>query len=146
MRQLALDENKELYDFLATAQAPDELGRLGPYRVLEVLGAGGMGVVFRAEDPHLARLVAIKAMLPGMATSASARQRFLREARAAAAIKHDHIVTIYQVGEDRGVPFLAMDFMEGEPLDARLNRDGKLPTAEILRIGHEIALGVGGGR
>jgi serine/threonine protein kinase/Leucine-rich repeat (LRR) protein len=140
--RLAQDENKELYDFLAPPQAPDELGRLGPYRVLQVLGAGGMGVVFRAEDPHLSRLVALKAMLPGMASSASARQRFLREARAAAAIKHDHIVTIYQVGEDRGVPFLAMDFLEGEPLDARLKRDDKLPVTEVLRIGQEMALGL----
>ena len=79
-----------------------------------MLGAGGMGVVFQAEDPHLERLVALKAMLPALAASPSAKQRFLREARAAAAIKHDHIVTIYQVGEDRGVPFLAMEFLEGE--------------------------------
>jgi WD40 repeat protein len=133
---------KELYDFLAPAQAPDELGRLGPYRVLQVLGAGGMGVVFRAEDPQLARLVALKAMLPTLAASESARQRFLREARAAAAIKHDHIVTIYQVGEDRGVPFLAMEFLDGEPLDVRLEREGKLPLVEVLRIGREIALGL----
>jgi hypothetical protein len=132
--------SNELYDFLAPAQSPDELGRLGPYRVLKVLGAGGMGVVFRAEDPHLARHVAIKAMLPTLAASDSARQRFLREARAAAAIKHDHIVTIHQVGEDHGVPFLAMEFLEGEPLDARLEREGMLPVAEVLRIGREVAL------
>ncbi len=131
---------KAHYDFLAAAQAPDELGRLGPYRVLEVLGAGGMGVVFRAEDPQLVRLVALKAMLPALAASDSARQRFLREARAAAALKHDHIVTIHQVSEDRGVPFLAMEFLEGEPLDARLEREGKLPVAEVLRLGIEIAL------
>src|SRR4051812_16155442 len=133
---------KETYAFLAPPQQPDELGRLGPYRVLAVLGAGGMGIVFRAEDPQLARLVALKAMLPALAASDSARQRFLREARAAAAIKHDHIVTIHQVGEDRGAPFLAMEFLEGEPLDARLQREGKLPVAEVLRIGREIALGL----
>ena len=61
------EPNTELWDFLAPAQNPDEIGRLGPYRVLKVLGAGGMGVVFRAEDPHLKRLVALKAMLPAMA-------------------------------------------------------------------------------
>jgi predicted Ser/Thr protein kinase len=133
---------KELYDFLAPAQAADELGRLGPYRVLAVLGAGGMGVVFRAEDPQLNRLVALKAMLPSMAGAESNRQRFLREARAAAAIKHDHIVSVYQVGEDRGVPFLAMEFLEGEPLDKRLQREGKLPLVEVLRFGREIALGL----
>jgi WD40 repeat protein len=138
----AAPASKELYDFLSPPQAPDELGRLGPYRVLQVLGAGGMGVVFRAEDPQLKRLVALKAMLPALAVSATARQRFLREAQAAAAIKHDHIVTIYQVGEDSGVPFLAMEFLEGEPLDARLEREGKLPPAEVVRIGREIALGL----
>jgi serine/threonine protein kinase len=140
--QAAPGKNKELCDFLAPPQAPDELGRLGPYRVIEVLGAGGMGVVFRAEDPQLARLVALKAMLPVLAVSESARQRFLREARATAAIKHDHIVTIYQVGEDRGVPFLAMELLEGESLDARLQRKGKLPLADVLRIGREMALGL----
>jgi len=134
--------NKELCDCLAPPQAADELGRLGPYRVLEVLGVGGMGVVFRAEDPQLARPVALKAMLPGLAASKSARERFLREARAAAAIKHDHIVAIYQVGEDRGVPFLAMELLEGEPLEDRLKRKGKLPLAEVLRIGREMADGL----
>ncbi len=130
------------YDFLAPPEAADEMGRLGPYRVLQVLGQGGMGVVFRAEDPQLARHVALKAILPALAASEAARQRFLREARAAAAVKHDHIVTIHQVGEDRGVPFLAMEFLEGEPLDVRLEREGKLPVAEVLRIGREIALGL----
>jgi WD40 repeat protein/serine/threonine protein kinase len=134
--------DSEAYDFLAPPQAPDEIGRLGPYRVLAVLGAGGMGVVFRAEDPQLARLVALKAMLPVSAGGERARQRFLREARAAAAIKHDHIVSIYQVGEDRGVPFLAMEFLEGESLEERLQRAKKLPPAEVLRIGREIALGL----
>ncbi|HEV3447860.1 MAG TPA: protein kinase, partial [Gemmataceae bacterium] len=134
--------NDDLCDFLAPAQSPDELGRLGPYRVLNVLGAGGMGVVFRAEDPHLQRLVALKALLPGLAASGSAKQRFLREARAAAALKHDHVVTIHQVGEDRGVPYLAMEFLEGEPLDECLKREGKLPVAEVLRIGREMAEGL----
>src|SRR5262249_53124313 len=132
----------ELVGCLAPPQSPDELGRLGPYRVLAVLGAGGMGVVFRAEDPQLNRLVALKAMLPSMAGAESGRQRFLREARAAAAIKHDHIVSVYQVGEDRGVPFLAMEFLEGEPLDKRLRREGKLPVVDVLRFGREIALGL----
>jgi WD40 repeat protein/serine/threonine protein kinase len=131
-----------LFDFLAPAQAPDEIGRLGPYRVLKVLGVGGMGVVFKAEDPGLQRPVALKAMLPGLASSGAAKQRFLREARAAAALKHDHIVTIHQVGEDRGAPFLAMEFLEGEPLDKRLDHEGKPPLAEVLRIGREIADGL----
>ena len=117
---------QELYDFLAPALAPDEIGRLGTYRVLKVLGHGGMGVVYLAEDPQLGRRVALKVMLPGLAGSPSTRQRFLREARAAAAIEHDHIVAIYQVGEDRGVPFLAMPFLKGEPLDARLAQNASV--------------------
>ncbi len=134
--------SSELTDFLAPPQSPGEIGRLGPYRVLKILGAGGMGVVFQAEDPSLQRLVALKAMLPTLAASASARERFLREARSAAAVEHDHIVAIYQVGEDRSVPFLAMPFLKGEPLDARLKRDRRLPPAEVLRIARETAAGL----
>jgi WD40 repeat protein/serine/threonine protein kinase len=132
----------EAYDFLAPPQGPDEVGRLGPYRVLRVLGAGGMGVVFLAEDPQLRRPVALKAMKPALAASASARRRFLREAQTAAAIKHDHIVTIYQVGEDRSIPFLAMELLDGETLEDRLRREGRLPLSEVLRIGREAAEGL----
>jgi serine/threonine protein kinase len=132
----------ELLGLLAPPQQPDEMGRLGPYRVLEVLGAGGMGVVFRAEDPGLQRLVALKAMLPSLACTPSAKERFFREARAAAALKDPHIVTIFAVGEDRGAPFLAMEFLEGEPLEQRLQRRGKLPVPEILCIGREICQGL----
>ena len=128
-----------LTDFLAPPQADDELGRLGKYRVLTILGHGGMGVVFKAEDPKLKRSVAIKAMLPVLAACASARKRFLREAQAMAAVEHDHIVRIYQVDEEGGVPFLAMELLKGEVLDERLKRDEKLPLPEILRIGREIA-------
>ena len=112
-----------LTDFLAPPQAADELGRLGKYRILKVLGHGGMGVVFKAEDPLLKRHVALKAMLPTLAASASAGKRFLREAQAMAAVEHDHIVRVYQVDEERGVPFLAMEFLKGEPLDERLKRE-----------------------
>jgi WD40 repeat protein len=135
-------DERQLTEFLAPPQGPGELGRLGPYRVLRVLGHGGMGVVFQAEDPQLGRLLALKVMLPALATSDSARQRFLREARAAAAVEHDHIVPIYQVGEDRGVPFIAMPFLRGEPLDARLQHEPCLPLAEVARIGREAAAGL----
>jgi serine/threonine protein kinase len=130
------------HDFLGPPQASDEIGRLGPYRVLQVLGTGGMGVVFRAEDPQLQRPVALKAMLPLIAANPANRQRFLREARAAAAITHDHIVTIFQVGEDRGLPFLAMQLLQGESLEDRVRRERKLPVAEIVRIGREVADGL----
>lgn len=131
-----------LTEFLAPAQAPDEIGRLGGYRVLKILGAGGMGVVYKAEDPSLKRIVALKAMLPRLGAGESARKRFIREAQTAASINHDNIVHIYQVGEDRGVPFMAMQFLDGEPLDERLKREARLPVAEILRIGRETAEGL----
>jgi serine/threonine protein kinase len=135
--------DSSLTDFLSPPEAGDELGRLGRYRVLKVLGQGGMGVVYQAEDPLLNRTVAIKAMLPALAASSSAGQRFLREARAMAAVKHDHVVTIYEVNEERGVPFLAMELLAGQALDRRLEAPGELPLAEALRIGREIAEGLG---
>ena len=86
---------------------------LGPFRILNVLGVGGMGVVLKAEDPNLSREVALKVMKPEVAAGALAKQRFLREARATAAIEHDNIVTIHQVDEDGGeFPILAMAVSE----------------------------------
>jgi serine/threonine protein kinase len=136
------EEKEEGHAFLAPPQGPGELGRLGTYRVLRVLGVGGMGVVFQAEDPGLKRTVALKAMKPALAASDTARKRFLREAQATAALDHDHIVHIYQVGEDRGVPFLAMQLLKGQTLEDRLRRENKMPLAEVLRIGREVADGL----
>jgi len=130
-------------DFLTPALQPGELGRLGGYRVLSVLGEGGMGVVFKAEDPRLKRPVALKVMKPDKSANQVAHQRFIKEGELAAALQHDHIVTIYRVDEDHGVPFLAMQFLEGESLDERLRREGKLPAEEIIRIGREAAEGLG---
>jgi serine/threonine protein kinase/WD40 repeat protein len=138
----AADPQKIAREMLAPPQASDELGRLGPYRVLRVLGVGGMGIVFQGKDTRLLRPVALKAMLPALTADAANRQRFLREAQAAASINHDHIVTIYEVGEHGGVPYFAMQFLEGEPLDQRLQREGRLPVAEAMRIGREVAEGL----
>jgi hypothetical protein len=131
------------YPFLAPPQGPNELGRLGSYRILRVLGTGAMGVVFQAEDPHLKRLVALKVLRASLAASDDFRRRFLREAQLAAAIDHEHIVPVYQIGEDRGVPFLAMKLLQGETLENRLHRPGgRLPPAAVLRLGREIAEGL----
>jgi hypothetical protein len=130
-------------DFLAPAQGPNEIGRIAHYAVLKVLGKGGMGIVFKAEDQSLRRLVALKVMLPDLAQDELARQRFLREARAIAAVKNDHIVTIYEAEEDLGIPFLAMEFLEGCPLDKWLGQGNQPTVPEILRIGKEIARGLG---
>src|SRR5262249_19332948 len=91
------DSAVNLSAILAPATGPDELGWLANYRVLKIVGRGGMGVVLRAEDIHLQRIVALKVILPEIAANPVARERFLREARACAALKSDHVVTIYQV-------------------------------------------------
>jgi hypothetical protein len=139
---VAVADPHNLSGMLAPPQQPDEMGRLGPYRVLKVLGRGGMGIVFLAEDVQLKRLVALKAMLPSYSQDPSHQQRFLREAQAAAAVEHDHIVAIHHTGQDRGVSFLAMPLLKGESLEDRIKREGKLPTAEAARIGAEIAQGL----
>jgi serine/threonine protein kinase len=127
---------------LAAPQQPDELGRLGGYRVLRLLGTGGMGMVFEAEDPVLKRRVALKVMQPDVALRPASRQRFLREAQLAAALEHEHVVAIHQVGEERGVLFLAMPLLAGEALEDRLQREQRLPVAEAVRIGRQVAEGL----
>src|SRR4051812_48553089 len=87
-------------------------------------------------------MVALKAMLPNLGASASARKRFIREAQAMAKVEHDHIARIYDVGEERGVSYLAMEFLKGEPLDVRIKREGALPPSEVVRIGRETAEGL----
>lgn len=127
---------------LAPPQSPDEIGRLEKYRVLKVLGKGGMGMVFKAEDPSLERTVALKVMLPEIAIRGSARERFLREARAAAKIEHEHIISIFEVSEDRGIPFIAMSFLKGMSLDDWLKHKPPLAMPQIFRIGREVAKGL----
>ena len=128
--------------FLQPSSQAGSLGRLGRYEILEVVGRGGMGIVLRAQDPQLKRSVAIKVMASHLAFVEDARRRFLREAQAAAAINHDNVVTIYAVEEAQGLPFIAMEFIVGVSLAERIRRHGPLPTAEILRIGMQIAAGL----
>jgi formylglycine-generating enzyme required for sulfatase activity/serine/threonine protein kinase len=132
-------EADETFDFLEPAQASDEIGRLAHYRVLKVLGRGGMGIVFMAEDTRLHRIIALKVMLPAIAKKAIARDRFVREAHATAAIEHDHIVTIYEVNADHEVPYLAMQFLKGMTLEDWLKAGKTLNVPQIMRIGKEIA-------
>ncbi|HEY7314984.1 MAG TPA: protein kinase [Gemmataceae bacterium] len=123
-------------------QSPDEIGWLAHYRLLKVLGEGGMGVVFLAEDTLLVRSVALKIMKPEIAADPRHRQRFVREARAAAKVEHDHIVPIYGVGEDGGVPWLAMPFLKGQSLDELLKRVKVLKPAQAVRLGAQVAKGL----
>lgn len=127
-------------NFLSPATGPDELGRLAHYRVLKTLGEGGMGIVLLAEDTQLQRPVALKVIRPEIGRSPADRQRFLREARAMAQVKSDHVVTVYQVGQIGDVCYLAMELLEGETLDCWLNKTRTPPVDEVLRIGREIAM------
>ncbi len=129
--------------FLAPSDKPGQLGRLERYEVLEEVGRGGMGVVLKAFDPSLHRVVAIKVLAPQLATSGVARKRFLREAKAAAAVSHDHIVTIHAVDEANGLPYLVMQYVAGLSLQDRLDREGPIgDLAEVLRIGMQTASGL----
>ncbi len=110
--------------------------------MLKVLGRGGMGFVFLAEDLKLRRRVALKVMRPAEARKKGAKDRFLREARAAAAVEHDNVVTIHQVGEDRGIPFIAMPLLQGESLRSVLARETKLPQERVLAIAVQVAAGL----
>ncbi len=130
----------EITRHLAPAQAADEIGRLGDFRVLRVLGAGGFAVVFDAEDIRLKRHVALKLMHPVIA--ARHADRFLREAQSAAALKHEHVVTIYQVGMHGDTPFIALELLHGETLEDHLIRESRLSVQEAVRIGREIASGL----
>jgi predicted Ser/Thr protein kinase len=130
------------YPFLLPPVTDDEIGRLGSYRVLGLLGKGGMGYVFRAEDVALARPVALKVMKPGLDGDVCGWQRFLREARAMAAIKHDSLVTVYQVGQERDVVYLAMELLEGASLDDWLARGKRPKPGAVVRVAREIAGGL----
>src|SRR5262249_21644030 len=122
-------------DFLAPSEQPGHLGRLDHYEILEVVGKGGFGIVFKAFDETLRRIVAIKALAPALAGNATARKRFTREARAAAPISDEHVVAIHAVEEVGPVPYLVMQFVAGCSLQDRLDRSGPLELKEILRIG-----------
>jgi len=135
--------------FLKATNKEGVLGTIGPYEVLEVIGRGGMGVVLRAIDPKLNRVVAVKALLVELAANPNSRRRFLREAQAAAAISHPHVVTIHAVDdthEDANgkpvPPYLVMEFVAGQSLQEKLDRVGTLRQAEILRIGRQIGEGL----
>jgi serine/threonine protein kinase/tetratricopeptide (TPR) repeat protein len=112
--------------------------RLGPYEVLSILGAGGMGVVYRARDARLGREVALKVLPESFAADADRLRRFEREARATAALNHSNILAVHDIGEQDGQPFLVMELLEGEPLDARIAR-GPLALSDLLELGIQIA-------
>jgi predicted ATPase/serine/threonine protein kinase len=155
----AADDAERDAPALAATGADAELPRTGPpapdpldlsgravshFQVREVLGCGGMGVVYRAEDRRLGRSVALKFLLPQFTLDALAKERFLQEARAASALDHPHICTIHEAGEtEQGRLFLAMSYYAGETLHDRLSRERTLPLEEVLELTRQMLRGLG---
>jgi tRNA A-37 threonylcarbamoyl transferase component Bud32 len=133
---------KDDLSYLASPAQAGNLGRLDHYEVLAVIGKGGFGTVFKARDEKLDRLVAIKVLSPALAGSGTARKRFIREAKAAAALRNDHVIAIHGVGDAGPVPYLVMELISGVSLQDKLDAKGTLEVKEIVRIGMQIAHGL----
>ncbi|MEQ9069653.1 MAG: serine/threonine-protein kinase, partial [Gimesia chilikensis] len=127
--------------YLEPASREDSLGLLGHYEVLNVVGKGAFGMVLRAFDTKLERIVAIKVLAPEMASMSPARKRFLREARTSARIRHENVVRIHSVGEEP-IPYLVMEFIPGRTLQQQIEERGPLDLPSVLRLGKQIAEGL----
>ena len=130
-----------------------ETGRhLGPYEIVQPLGAGGMGEVYRARDTRLDREVAVKVLPERLANDPDALKRFEREAKAVAALSHPNILAIHDVGTDppafpltkggQGVSYVVMELLEGETVKERIHRCGRLPVEDAVRIARDAAAGL----
>ncbi len=124
------------------AAAREALGALGVYEVTDVLGHGGMGLVYKAFDPALKRWVAIKVLAPAMAGDPTARLRFQREAQAAAAVHHEHVVVIHAVSEINGLPYLVMEYLAGGSLQDYLDHHGRPDWRAAARLVADVASGL----
>ena len=131
-------------NFLTPTKLPNRIGTMGQFEIVRLVGRGGMGVVLHGWDPSLERDVAIKVLDPILSNNKTARQRFCREARAAAAVAHENIVAVYSVNEDdaSNLPFLVMQLIVGESLEQRLRRVNKLPVSDTVRLGAQAAAGL----
>ncbi|MBL8819852.1 MAG: serine/threonine protein kinase [Planctomyces sp.] len=138
----SLDFEPISLDFLETAPHPEMLGRLDRYAIERVIGIGGMGIVLKAYDTELHRVVAIKVLAPQLAHRFTARRRFAREAQAAAAVVHSHVIPIHNVESDGKLPYLVMQYVAGESLQQRVDRLGPLTITETLRIAQQTASGL----
>src|SRR5262249_26025721 len=128
--------------FLDPTGESGSLGRLDHYEVLDVVGRGGTGVVLKARDTKLQRIVAVKVLATRLAASKAARQRFVREAQAAAAVRDDDVVAIHAVSDEGPVPYLVMEYICGQTLEERIQSGKPLDLKEILRIGMQSAAGL----
>ena len=124
---------------LETTELRGPAPQIPGFRILRLVGEGGMGGVYLAEDSTLGRRVAIKLVSEKTSTDRAARERFLREARAMASVQHPNVVRIYSFGEEQGGPYIVMELIEGESLGDRLRRVGKFPVGEALSIALQVA-------
>jgi serine/threonine protein kinase/ABC-type branched-subunit amino acid transport system substrate-binding protein len=138
----AKNNQRDGFAFLEPARDADELGWLGVYRVVKLLGKGGMGIVFVAEDTRLCREVALKVMHEELASDETSRHRFTREARATATIRSDHIVAIHEIGEANSLPYIVTELLQGQALDTWLSQNPAPAFAKVLEIGLQIARGL----
>ena len=129
-------------NFLAPPRHPEMLGRVGKYEVEREIGRGGMGIVVKGFDSELNRPVAIKLLAPHLASSGTARQRFIREAQAAAAVVHDNVVAIHGIETDGPLPAIVMPLIGGASLQEHVEQHGPLSSADVVRIGIQIADGL----
>ncbi len=137
-----IDVQRISVDFLSPATHPELLGRIGRYDVERVIGVGGMGIVLKAYDSELHRVVAIKVLAEHLANNSSARKRFAREAQAAAAVVHANVIPIFNVETDGKHPFLVMQCVSGGSLQSKVDAHGPLSVAEALRIIKQTASGL----
>ncbi|MGH7319158.1 MAG: serine/threonine-protein kinase, partial [Candidatus Rokuibacteriota bacterium] len=117
--------------------------RIGKYRIVAHIGRGGMGSVYKAHDPLLDRMVAVKVMSEGADVDSDARARFLREAQSAARLNHPNIITVYELGEEHGRVFIVMEILEGEPLSRVIDRVPPIPLRQKLAVMIQICEGLG---
>ena len=131
-----------IVDYLKPGKLTQSLGRLGSIEIQKFIGRGAHGIVLKGLEDELQRLVAVKVMSPHLASVAAARQRFAREARAAAAIVHPNVMPILHVDSSGLLPFLVMPYVNCESLQERLDRSSPIPSLDALRIGVQIAKGL----
>lgn len=132
----------EAIKLLAQVNSHSQLSMIKHFRVISLLGAGGMGIVYQAEDSRLGRTVAVKLLRPSLMKNDSIRLRFIREAKAMVAIDSPQIATVYDIGSLGDLPYMVMECLQGQTLDEKLGQTGKFSIQESLRVAGEIAQGI----
>lgn len=135
---------RDIFDlsFLNPSDNPNMLGRIGSYEVSGIVGNGGMGLVLKACDPALDRVVAIKVLARHLATNQSARSRFAREARAVATVSHPNVISIFGVDEQNGLPYFVTPYLSGGSLQKSIDKGRQFTITEVVQIGQQIAAGL----